>query len=192
VFALYSGSLISPDKISQTVQTMINDPRPNIEMHSYYPELLYKHGAHKQAREEIIRLTHKDMNRREYPEVSFAMIGAMVNGLMGIEPGETEGAVTTISRLCTDDAWAEMRSIPVHGRMIDLRHTGRTESVLRNRSDKSISWIAGFLSNSGKLNVNGKSTAAEKGRDAAGDVFDYVKVTIGPHESKAVQVQTSQ
>jgi hypothetical protein len=132
------------------------------------------------------------MRRREYPEVSFAVVGAMVSGLMGIEPGETEGAVATLSRLTVNDSWAEMRSVPVHSRMIDVRHTGRNESVLSNRSDKSITWTARFYSKLGILKVDGKSIAAKKGTDAAGDVFDYVEVIVGPHESKMVQAKKSQ
>ncbi|MFH1737874.1 MAG: hypothetical protein ABIH23_02615, partial [bacterium] len=191
VFALYSGSLMSPDKIDKTVRAMIDDPRPNIEMHSYYPEVLYRYGAHERAREEMIKLASPDMRRREYPEVSFAVVGAMVSGLMGIEPGETEGAVATLSRLTDDESWAEMRSVPVHNRLIDVRHIGRTASVLSNRSDGSIAWSARFYRELGILEVDGNSITAEKGMDAADDVFDYVEVIVGPHESKTVQVKKS-
>ena len=189
VFALYAGSLLSPDKISQTIHTMIDDPRPNIEMHSYYPEVLYRYGAHAQARKEIILLSASDMKRREYPEVSFAVVGAMVSGLMGIEPGQTEGTVASLSRLCADDAWAEIRSVPVHGRMISVRHTGQSASVLHNRSNKPIIWTARFYGESEALQLDGQPLAANRGMDAAGTAFSYVKMTVGPNASKKVQVK---
>ncbi len=189
VFALYAGAVQSPDKIDQTIQTMIADPRPNIEMESYYPEVLYRYGAHEQARAEILRLTDPGMKRRDYPEVSFAVVGAMAAGLMGIEPGAADGAVATLSRLTAEEIWAEMRSVPVHDRTIDVRHTGNTASVLRNRSDQSITWTARFYGAATVLTVDGEEMAAEQAADAAGDVFAHVQVTVGPHESRSVRVE---
>ena len=72
-----------------------------------------------------------------------------------------------------------------------MQYTDRTESVLCNRSNKSMTWAAQFYGELGVLEIEGKSLAAEKGTDATGAVFDYVDVAVGPHESKSVRAKQS-
>ena len=58
-----------------------------IEEESYLPQIFYRYGEKAAAYERMMDLSSPDKNRREYPEVSFAVIGALVSGMMGVEPG---------------------------------------------------------------------------------------------------------
>ena len=56
------------------------------------PEVFYRYGHEEAAYAEILALADPAKKRREYPEVPFAVIGAVATGLMGLEPDADIGA----------------------------------------------------------------------------------------------------
>ena len=70
--------------LNDLVATIRANPSGPVELESHYPEVLYRYGAPELAYSQIIDLTRKGRYRREYPEVSFSVVGAIMNGLMGI------------------------------------------------------------------------------------------------------------
>jgi len=187
VYILYNDAATSPDKIGKTVESLIGAGSVNIEMGSHYPEVLYRYGAHAQAYRKLLEISDPQTPRREYPEVSFAVVGAMVSGLMGIEPSETEGRIATLSRLTEPASWAELGHLPVHGNVIDVRHTGRLETVLTNRSGKAITWVSRFYGAGGRVEVDGRPTEARVGQDGDGEVLVWAEVIVAPGESKTAR-----
>ena len=70
--------------LNDLVATVKANPSGPVELESHYPEVLYRYGAPELAYLEVMDLTLKGRYRREYPEVSFSVVGAIVTGLMGV------------------------------------------------------------------------------------------------------------
>lgn len=192
VYLLYNDALPSEDKAQKTVRNIIDGARINIEMGSHYPEVFYRYGAHEEAYRWLLALSDPNTKRREYPEVSFAVVGAMVNGLMGIEPSANEGGVATLSRLTDQVAWAQLRHLPIHGCRIDVRHDGRTETTLSNRSNEPVIWSARFYGSAGELRADGRSVPVHCGADPAGRPYLWTTVRVAPSRSVTIHATVSQ
>jgi len=186
VYLLYNDAVISPDKTRQTLRSIADGARINIEMGSHYPEIFYRYGVHDEAYRWLLQLSDPGTARRDYPEVSFAVIGAIVNGLMGIEPSETQGQVATLPRLTPATSWAKVSGVPVGGNVIDVRHNGADETVLTNRSGGPIAWTAQFRDAEGQLTVDGMPLETYRTVDCMGEPLLWGLVTVAPGETRTV------
>ena len=163
------------------------DPRParraragGIEVESYLPEVFYRYGRDDAAYVEILKLSDPGKKRREYPEVPFALVGAIAAGTMGIDPDAAARTVATRSRLTAATAWAELAGVPVLGNVVDVRHDGRTRSTLTNVSGPALAWRAAFDGSWTALFVDGKKVEATHVSDEAGRPISWVTVTVPP------------
>ncbi|MGB8958338.1 MAG: hypothetical protein WCC00_04940, partial [Candidatus Aminicenantales bacterium] len=86
VFPLYFGLLPAGPRREATLRRILGREPEGIEVESYLPEVFYRYGADDAAYAEILALTDPAKKRREYPEVPFAVIGAVATGLIGLEP----------------------------------------------------------------------------------------------------------
>jgi hypothetical protein len=124
---------------------------PIIEIESHYPEVWYRFGRPDLAYSLILDLTRPDKTRREYPENSYAVIGAMVTGLMGVNcelddrPTSRGFVVSTLSGLTHATAEAEMLHIPVWKNSIGVKQVGNHMTSLTNESGPDLHWKAQFL-----------------------------------------------
>jgi hypothetical protein len=188
IYVLYNDALDSPDKIGRALRSIIERPAPNIELRSHYPEVFFRYGAHPEAYELILALSDPRTARREYPEVSFALIGALVNGLMGIRPQTPTGCVGTLSRLTEKTPWAEISHLPTQKNMIRVRHTGRRETRFTNLSGPPLIWIAQFYGEGGDLQVDGQKTAVSSSTDPAGLPVISTRLTVEPGKTVTVRL----
>jgi hypothetical protein len=188
-FLLYKDVLMPGEKREQTLRDLSQMLPVNIEMKSYYPEILYRYGDPAKASRILLELSDPGTRRREYPEVSYAVIGSIVNGLMGIEPDARYGTVKTLSRLPDETAWAELDFVPVFGKEIKVRHIGNTETALTNRSNERLEWIACFYADGDELLVDGSTVRAERSVDQAGCSVLQIDVAVGPRETHSVKVK---
>ncbi len=168
-----------------------------IELESYLPETLYRYDQPDTAYEAILDLTRKDKPRREYPEVSFAVVGAIVDGLMGIEvepadPGQAlenggyvEGPIVTTPRLASQVQWAEIEHVPIGANEIRVRHEGTKKSTLENTNGPSMIWKACFPGSASKLLVGGKPVSAET-IQRHGQLFSCATTEVGSHANLTV------
>ena len=99
VLPLLCGLVEDGARIEGALEAMIAAPRPNVEARSYYPAAWYMYGRNEEATAELRALTAPDLPRREYPEVSFSVVGSLVGGLMGVDPDARERVVATLPRL---------------------------------------------------------------------------------------------
>ena len=173
-FILYFGAA-SESRIPFAREALLRriSERPiNVEGQSHLPEILYRYGRHEAAYEQLLDLSSPGKPRREYPEVSYAVIGAMVNGLMGIEvdptrvqPGAAwnqgmDGVVMTFPRLTSRTAVAELEHLPVRGNDISVRHEGTGKTKLTNIIGPALAWEACFPGSAGRLVMNGRRVRA--------------------------------
>ena len=80
-------------------------------------------------------------------------------------------------------SWAEIGYVPIHGNVIDVRHNGRTETVLTNRSGKAITWIAKFYG-TGRIEADAKAIDTRVGKDDAGEPLVWAEVPVAAGESR--------
>ena len=177
-----------------------NEPASEVEPESHYAEILYRYGEAEAAYAEIMDLTRPGRDRQEYPEVSYSVIGAIVNGLMGInvEPelpiesvaqGERfETVVKTLARLTAKTAWAELRNLPIGKGSITVRHSGESRTILINHEDADLNWQAEFPGSFATLVVNGKSVRAHTETLHMGHAVTWVRIKVKPGKSARVGI----
>jgi hypothetical protein len=189
VFPLYFESLPStPEHREGALRALVEASRDagiNVEALSYMPEVLFRWGHDDDGYRVLLHLLDPSLPRREYPEVSFAAVGAIVAGLMGIAP-EADHTVATLAHLTPQTEWAAVRHVPVFQNEIGLRHQGLGESSLTNERGGVIHWKAVFSRRVAAVKVNGVRRTPRAGEDAGGRMFHYVLVDVRPGETVTV------
>ena len=186
--------------VNAVVRSIANKEQMGIEEQSHVPEVLYRYGKLEAAYDQILDLTAEGKNRREYPEVSYSVIGAVVTGLMGIElvmaePQKAqqeslyvEGTVRTVSRLTSKTNWAELRHVPIRGNEITVHHEGRSKTALSNEAGPALMWNACFAGSHAKLLASGKTVEAVTSKSPReGQPVSCVTIVVGSGERKLVQ-----
>jgi hypothetical protein len=179
--------------------TIRANPSGPVELESHYPEVLYRYGAPGPAYSEIMDLARKGRYRREYPEVSFSVVGAIVTGLMGITieaPSEQsptdsnylEAVVKTLPSLTSDTAWAHISNLPVRSNRISVTHQANNKTVLTNQTGPALVWRASFRGAHETLLVNGQAAKASRGREPSGGATSWVELPVGAGETVKVEV----
>jgi hypothetical protein len=113
-----------------------------VEMNTYYPLEFYRHGKPERGYGLLLRLMAPELKRREYPEVSYAVLETLAMGLMGIQPDAAHRALTTTARLTSATRWAELRDMPVFDGTITVRHENSSAATLVNNTRGDITWHA--------------------------------------------------
>jgi hypothetical protein len=182
------------------LKTKRDEPASAVEPESHYAEILYRYGDPDAAYAEIMDLTHIGRERREYPEVSFSTIGAIVNGLMGInvEPsvpidGSTqsekfEAVIRTLPQLTASTKWAELRNLPIGSGTVTVRHYGEQSTILVNQGDTELNWEPTFPGAFAALIVNGKTISAHIEPHYFGRTITWVRVRVAAGKSARVEV----
>jgi hypothetical protein len=186
VFSLYAGFIEPGPAREKTLVGLLEREAPNIEMESYLPEVYYRYGRDEAAYAEILKLSDPAKKRRDYPEVPFAIVGAIATATMGLEPEADGRTVATRSRLTEATAWAELLSVPIFGNVIDIRHKGRERSALTNTSGPTLTWRAVFEGRWKDLTVDGRPTKAFQGTDEAVRDVSWVCVDVAPGRTVTV------
>jgi len=180
------------DLLEDRLKTDLSRSSPvigGVEGRSYMPDIFYKYGRSRAGYSALTALMDPDLKRREYPEVSFTVIGNLSSGLMGISASSVANAIETFPQLTTETSWAALHHAPVGLNTISIRHTGLAASEFINESGPEITWRAGFPANSATLLVNGKKVSAQIGTRAGGSTESYCEVRVKPGESFTVSVQ---
>ncbi len=170
-----------------------------VEALTHVPEVLYRYGRPESAYRLLLDLTRHE--RREYPEVSFALVGAFVTGVMGIDleghpPGEalTWGGyvnrfLTTLPGLTEKTAWAELQHLSVRANDLSVRHEGVGKTILTNNSGPSFLWKARFRGSFETLLVNGEAVQASREElFAGGPEISWARITVGAGETVKAQI----
>ena len=176
------------------------NPTGPVEEQSYHPEVLYRYGQPDVAYAQIMELTRADRPRREYPEVSYAVIGAIVTGVFGVSvdpvtPGHegelleyfANDAVTTVPQLTSATPSAELAHLPVRGNDITVRHEGQTATSLTNNHGPALVWRAAFPGTYATLKVNGVPTKATGSSLPLGRRISWVRIVVAPGDRVRVE-----
>ncbi len=182
------------------LKTMQDEPASAVEPKSHYAEILYRYGDPDAAYAEIMDLSRAGRERQDYPEVSYSVIGAIVNGLMGInvepdvpiedlaqgKPFKT--VVRTMPQLTAKTTWVELRNLPIGDGSVTVRHYGDRRTILINHEKTELDWEAAFPGSFATLVVNGKPISAHTEFHHLGRVVTWVRVQVKPEKSARVEV----
>lgn len=191
---LYFQAAADPQQRAQAVDELkrrTHQAPPGIEEQSYRPEILFRMNAPEEAYDQILDMSRPDRDRREYPEVSYAIIGSIVNGLMGVTvvPKESgapdrmpakEVVVQTLPRLPQEIKDAEIDQLPVRGNVIRVSHFGNRSSTVTNEAGPAFAWRACFDGSIPYLLVNGKKMPAKSKVTLLNTPISFVDVEISP------------
>jgi hypothetical protein len=184
------------------LSTMRSEPASEVEPESHYAEILYRYRDPDAAYAEMLDLARPGRERQEYPEVSYSVVGAIVNGLMGInvelsvpiedvvEGKQFETIVRTLPQLTSKTTWAELRNLPVRDGSISVRHDGDRKTVLTNEGKTDLIWEAAFPGSFATLIVNGKPMNAHPASSYFGRSVTSVRVQVKAGSSALVEVPT--
>src|SRR5205823_764819 len=120
--ALYFDAVKDPGHIRGALD-YVSDPTfwksINIEEESYIPSVLFRYGRSGAAYRVLLDMAAPDKPRREYPEVSYAVIAAFVSGAMGIEPAHAGEAydVQTLPQPITKEDDLSVASLRMKGKI---------------------------------------------------------------------------
>ncbi len=182
------------------LKAMQDEPASAVEPESHYAEILYRYGDPAAAYAEIMDLTRAGRERREYPEVSYSVIGAIVNGLMGInvepdvpikdlaqgKPFRT--VVRTMPQLTAKTNWVELRNLPIGDGAVTVRHYGNRRTILINHEKTDLNWEAEFPGSFATLVVNGKLMNAHIEFRRLSHAVTWVRIQVKAGNSARVEV----
>ncbi len=186
VYLLYHDALRSLDKKVKTLYAITKGPQITIEIHSHYAQVYYRYGQPQIAYDWLMKLSDPKMPRRDYPEVSYGTIATITEGLMGVEPSQTENKIATLSRLTTKTKWAKISNLPFHKNIIDIEHRSNNQSTLTNHSSNTITWQARFYGNEEQLTIDCKKVKAQKGQDKVNNPYVWTEIKVAPNRSVTV------
>ena len=141
--------------------------------------------------------------RLEYPEVSYARVGDLVNRAMGVtleysspllaevEGNWVEVTVRTLSGLGSSVAWAEVDNLPIRSCNIMVRHDGAGKTRLVNRSGPALIWRPMFAGKHETLLVNGTPVKATTETDGLGRSISSARITVGAGGAIEVEARSS-
>jgi hypothetical protein len=165
-----------------------------IEEESYLPQTLYRYGEKDAAYRIIMDLTRPDKDRRDYPEVSFSVIGAIVTGMMGLEvvdENRSHPLLHSISRLRSASDRAKLSGVRVRDYVVDLEQVGDGRSIMTNRSKAQIYWQAAFPGTVPFLIVNGHRVRSRTSLDPSSSPVSWVVAAVPSGATVSVSRPTS-
>ena len=181
-------------------QVRTSPPAP-IEEQSHHPEVLYRYGAAGEAYRELLSLSAPTRARREYPEVSFSVVGSIVTGVMGISVDPVQvgheaellryfdnPAIATLAQLPPAATFAELRHLGIRANDVTVRHEGAASSALTNHRGPALVWQPMFAGRHATLLVNGVRTKATSMTLPGGREASVVRVVVAPGVTARVVV----
>jgi hypothetical protein len=182
---LYFGAAKNPAHIRDALDYLSSPSywqHINVEEESYVPLTLFRYGRDDVAYQVLRDISGPQKARREYPEVSYSVIEALVSGVMGLEPAPEGDAfdVVTLSRLPSDDDRATLWTVSIRKNHLDITHTGRSSTRIKNVSGPAVRWRAAFSGTASQLYVDGTAVAAKQSTLAGGTVMSWADVTVPP------------
>jgi len=172
------------------MEQMRSEPAGAVEPASHFAEILYRYGEPNSAYTEIMDLSRTGRDRQEYPEVSFSVIGAIVNGLVGIEvepavPIEdvAQGkqfaiVIKTLPQLTSKTSWVEVRNVPIRSGAVSVRHEGNTATKFTNKGTTEVTWEAAFPGSFFSLIQDGRSVEAHVESGHLGHEVSWIRVAV--------------
>lgn len=158
-----------------------------VEGRSYLPDILYMYGHSQAGYRALTAMMDPGLQRREYPEVSYTVIGSLGAGLMGIRPLPAEQTVETFPQLSDETSWAALHHVPVGRNVISVKHAKNNETSLTNESGPDLAWRAAFPGKIHALSSIGKQIAATNTARKEGNAETCSMIHVAKGETRVVR-----
>ena len=151
----------------------------NIEEESYLPLTLFRYGRTGAAYQILDDLSSPQKDRRAYPEVSYAVIAALVSGVMGVEPSHSGEPfdIRTLSLLPAADR-ATLSGLALGRNHLEITHIGQFRTRLKNDAGPALRWRATFQGRVDRFRVGGKLIAANHTTEPDGVTISWIDITV--------------
>lgn len=183
-FILWFDATENPERIRACVKDILNRDW-NVENMSAFPALFYRLGYNEEAYHFLVNLPQ--MNRAEYPEVSYGIIEGIVCGVMGVQPLISKNSIATCSRLADDSSHAETKNLPVSDGYITVKHRGRTMTEIENHTSKEWTWNIAFMGNYSRIQVNGNDCLTTSRHDINGNIISESSIFLPANAKLSAQ-----
>lgn len=175
------------------------NPSSGVEGQSHHAEILYRYGVPEVAYAQMMDLARPGRDRREYPEVSYSIIGAIVTGLVGVTLAPTSFTLSDTGGSFVDRfirtepalgniAWVELRNLPVRSNEVAVRQEGGRKTTFTNQKGPSVIWRAAFSGSFPNLLLNGSPMKARIGKNITGRDVSSIDVPVAPGVSSTVEI----
>lgn len=154
IAALYYRIVESGKKEDLSLKGLNDGNDCGVEDKTYLPEVLYNYNCNESAYKYLLKLTDPSLRRRDYPEVSYTVIGCIATGMAGIKADAGKEIITTRPHLPDEAMWLSMDYIPVFNGEIGVYHGGDNETILKSHYGKEFTWKACFSVKAEKLLVD--------------------------------------
>ncbi len=185
--ALYFGAVSELDRVQSVIDGLVKAfPSTNVEAQSYYPEVLYRYGRTQDAEAMLRVLIDPKLPRREYPEVSYAVLGTIVTSMMGISGDAQQRKVTTLARLTGDTQTVSVTGLSILANQITVAHSGSSATEFVNEQGEPLVCEARFSGASDHLIVDGVAQPAAQGIGQSGQPESWVTIPTASGERHSV------
>ncbi len=179
LFILRFDLVADKDKMAKTL-VLLRSGVENVEANSYLSSFYFKHGDPEFAYKQLLDMTDSTVRRRDYPEVSYAVIDAVVEGLMGIRLNAPNDELSTCQSLVPEVGWVNVENIPWKDGTVSVKHTGQNSTELLLNNASPIFWTAFFKGVQKYLWVDGKETEAIQSVGQNGESLVSIRIRIEP------------
>ncbi len=107
-----------------------------VEIMSHYPEIFIKNGQIQCGLYWLGRCIDPELERREYPEVSFAVVGAFVSSFMGIEADAKTKSIKLGKNIPEGIEFAALTDCPLFGGEIDCFYENGEYEIVNRTGEK--------------------------------------------------------
>ena len=122
---VYFGLLDGTPYLRDALEEIRRQGVANVEAKTYFPQMYYGRGFEADGLRELRELCDPGLKRREYPEVSFAVAGTLVNQYLGLTVPEP-GLLQTLSGV-PEGCRAAAQGVPVPGTEVSLHQEGAAQ-----------------------------------------------------------------
>ncbi len=173
------------DFIARCLDTRWGRPS-NLEAVSYIPGVFFPYNRVAEAWKWLEYII--DQQDREYPEISYTLVGHVVEGMLGLEPNVPSRSFSTVSRLPDAIADINISNIPLGHHSVNVAHLGLSKSTATHVfGDAPLRWEACFYGDHATITVNGRTMVAEK-RTIHGVKASFVTVELPVGEAVTAEV----
>ncbi|NBD24585.1 MGH1-like glycoside hydrolase domain-containing protein [Paenibacillus glycinis] len=117
---LYFGLIPPGEKRALALEDLKRGGVSNVEEMSHLPDVYYASGEREEAFRTMLELSDERTARREYPEVSYSVIGNIVTGLLGVRPLADRSAIEVAPQLPGELQWVKAQGIALLGNRIGV------------------------------------------------------------------------
>jgi hypothetical protein len=159
-----------------------------VEGRSYLPDIFYKYGRSRAGYCALKAMMDPGLKRREYPEVSYTVVGNLGAGLMGIRPLQLEQTIETFPQLTVETHWAALHHAPIGRNVISVKHINNGETSLTNENGPALAWRATFPGKFHTLFSSKKEILATNAIRSSGTAETCSIVHVERGETRVVRV----